>query len=91
MLSDALVERMLAEMEAGGMPISDCEAMITTTAELYAALGQSAEVGIETVAEAESTAELFVTYTGGSNCGRVVLEHAGADWIITENSEEVCG
>ncbi|QZY52379.1 hypothetical protein [Leucobacter tenebrionis] len=89
-LSDGLVERMLTEMQASGMPVSDCTTMITTTAELYAALGQSAEVEIDSIAETENTAELFVTYTGGSSCGRVALERVGTDWIITENSEEVC-
>ncbi|MBN8206110.1 hypothetical protein JF550_09080 [Microbacterium esteraromaticum] len=88
-LSDALVERMLAEMKASGFPVSDCAEMTNVTAQAYAATGNVAEVDIETVSEEAQRAELFVTYAGGS-CGTVVLEPGVEHWIMTEQSKEQC-
>lgn len=88
-LSDALVERMLAELAASGIPLGGCAEMIATTAELYAALGESADAEVETISEAADRAELFVTY-GSADCGTVVLVPEGGRWILTEHSQEVC-
>ncbi len=80
---------MLAEFQAIGMQVADCAAMTTATAELYAALGQAAEVEVETLSHTAQRAELFVTYAGG-DCGRVEMRPRADTWIMTENSEEEC-
>ncbi|MFC7790367.1 hypothetical protein ACU045_15435 [Microbacterium sp. MAHUQ-60] len=88
-LTDALVDRMLAELEASGMPVSSCAEMVSTTAALYKAVGDSGEVEIQTLSETETDAVLDVTYLSG-DCGTVALQRTGADWIITEQTEEQC-
>lgn len=88
-MSDALVKRMLAEMDASGIPVADCAAMITATAELYAAFGESAEVEVETLAHEADRAELYVTYAAG-DCGRVELVPNGGSWVMTQNAEDEC-
>lgn len=88
-LTDALVERMLAEMKASGWPVTDCAAMTESTAELYKATGQSQDVEIDTITVTADAAELHVAYIGGS-CGRVVMERATAHWVMNEYSEESC-
>ncbi|MFE6994763.1 hypothetical protein ACFVAE_02285 [Microbacterium sp. NPDC057659] len=88
-LTDALVDRMLAEMKASGLPAADCAEMIESTAAMYKATGQSADVEIDTVSATADTAELSVTYVSGS-CGSVVMERASAQWVMNEYSEEDC-
>ncbi|MDR2996746.1 MAG: hypothetical protein LBU78_01340 [Microbacterium sp.] len=88
-LTDALVDRMLAEMKASGLPAADCAEMIESTAALYKATGQSADVEIDTVSVTADSAELSVAYVSGS-CGSVVMERANAQWIMNEYSEEDC-
>ncbi|MFK4729900.1 hypothetical protein ROT00_09455 [Agromyces mediolanus] len=88
-LSDGLVERMLAELAANGIAVDGCAEMITTTAELYAAIGESPDAEVETISETADRAELFVTYAS-ADCGTVVLVPEGARWILTEHSEERC-
>lgn len=86
-MSDSLVQKMLDELRTQGTPASDCDTMITTTAELYRALGQSAEVDIDVVREDDETAVLFVTYVGG-DCGTVDMVRRAGGWVMTEMSEE---
>lgn len=88
-LSDALVERMLAEMAAEGIPVTSCAEMITATAALYKAFGDAGEVEVDTLSETETDALLHVTYLSG-DCGSVALERNVADWTITEQSEDEC-
>ncbi|MFE6733618.1 hypothetical protein [Microbacterium sp. NPDC057650] len=88
-LTDALVDRMLAEMKASGLPAADCAEMIESTAALYKATGQSMDVEIDTVSVTADAAELRVAYDG-SSCGSVVMERASAQWIMNEYSEEDC-
>lgn len=89
-MSPPLVERMVAEMAAQGWPgITDCASMITTTAELYAAVGDVAEVEISVREERPDATVLSVAYAGG-DCGSAVMVSEGARWIITEQSEEQC-
>ncbi|GAA2455767.1 hypothetical protein [Agromyces soli] len=88
-VSEELVTKMLAELAASGVALGGCAEMIATTAQLYAALGESADAEVETVSEAADRAELFVTY-GSGDCGTVVLVPGGGRWILTEHSQEVC-
>lgn len=88
-LNEALTERMLSEMRASGFPVTDCADMIATTADIYRATGATADVDIDVLEESSAGTLLFVRYAAGS-CGRVELVPSGADWIITENSEEEC-
>lgn len=88
-LTDELVDRMLAELEAGGIPVDSCAEMMSTTAALYKAVGDTGEVEIRTLSETETDAVLDVTYLGG-DCGTVALQRTEADWIITEQTEEQC-
>jgi|SRR5690606_10302944 len=88
-LNEALTERMLSEMRASGFPVTDCADMIATTADIYRTTGATADVDIDVLEESSAGTLLFVRYAAGS-CGRVELVPSGADWIITENSEEEC-
>lgn len=89
MMSDELVERMLAEMAAsfGAAPAS-CEEMVTITAAAYAATGTDAEVEVSVVSESASEATLFSTYVSSGKCGTIVLERSADSWVINEQSEE---
>ncbi|UTT58211.1 hypothetical protein [Cellulosimicrobium cellulans] len=89
-LAPELVDRMVAEMTAQGWPgITDCASMTTTTAGLYAAVGDvpDVEVGVRE-ARADATV-LSVVYDGG-DCGTAVMVPQGARWVVTEQSEEEC-
>lgn len=88
-LSEELVEKMLAILAEGGVPLADCTEMITTTAELYAAFGKTQEVDVETLVETPERAELRITYAEG-DCGRVEMVPNGPTWIMTENTDEEC-
>lgn len=90
LMTPALIEKMLAEVAASGMPMSSCEEMIALTAEAYRATGTDAEVSIAVQEETATAATLFVTYLSSGKCGTVVMERAGDSWILTEQSE-VCG
>ncbi len=88
-LTPELVTRMLAELnETGPLHAESCEEMITVTAELYRAAGQGAEVDIVVQQETETDATLFVTSLASGDCGTIVMTRTGADWLITEQSEE---
>lgn len=76
-------------MRASGFPVTDCADMIATTADIYRTTGATADVDIDVLEESSAGTLLFVRYAAGS-CGRVELVPSGADWIITENSEEEC-
>ncbi|PSL39208.1 hypothetical protein CLV49_2842 [Labedella gwakjiensis] len=89
LMTDALVDRMIAELAASGVAVSDCDEMISSTAALYAGLGIGADVDITVQEEAADSATLFVVYTDGGDCGTAVLERdAGTRWVINELSEE---
>lgn len=89
LMTDALVDRMIAELTASGVAVSDCDEMISSTAALYAGLGIGADVDITVQEETADSATLFVVYTDGGDCGTVVLERdAGTGWVINELSEE---
>lgn len=89
-LAPALADRMVAEMTAQGWPgITDCASMITTTAELYAAVGDVAEVEVTVREERPDATVLAVAYAGG-DCGTAVMAPAGSTWVVTEQSEEQC-
>lgn len=91
-LSPELVTRMLAELNAQSpVRAGTCEEMITTTAELYRATGQDPAVDIAVQEETATAATLFVTYLASGDCGTVVMVRPGADWIITELSQECAG
>lgn len=91
-LSPALSERMVAEINATGPAhVENCEQMITATAALYRAAGQSAEVDIDVRHETATDATLFVTYAGSGDCGTVVMKRSGTTWMLTEQSEECAG
>lgn len=88
MMSDELVERMLAEMSASfGTAPGSCEEMITVTAAAYAATGTDAEVEVSVVSESENEATLFSTYVSSGKCGTIVLERSASSWVINEQSE----
>ncbi|NJP65179.1 hypothetical protein [Streptomyces spiramenti] len=88
-LTDELVEKMLAEMEANGYPpVSGCEELTEATAEMYRAFGVSDEVTVEIVSETHTTATLFVTYVDGGDCGTIDMERTTRGWVITDQSEE---
>ncbi|MHA7135517.1 hypothetical protein [Oerskovia turbata] len=90
LLAPELVDRMVAEMTAQGWPgITDCASMITTTAELYAAVGDVPEVELSVLEERPDATVLSVAYVGG-DCGTAVMAPRGAGWVITEQSEEQC-
>ncbi len=89
MMSDALIERMLAEMsESLGATFGSCEEMITVTAAAYAAVGSSAEVEVTVVSESENEATLFSRYVDSGKCGTIVLERSADTWVMNEQSEE---
>lgn len=91
-LSPELVTRMLAELNAQSpVQAGTCEEMITTTAELYRATGQDPAVDVAVQEETATAATLFVTYLASGDCGTVVMQRPGADWIITELSQECAG
>lgn len=88
-LTPELAARMVAELNARGpFAVQNCEEMITATAELYRATGQSAEVDIEVQQETDTDATLFVTYVGSGDCGTVVMTRSGTGWVLTELSQE---
>jgi hypothetical protein len=90
-MTEALVQRMLDELAAGGFPgLTDCATLITTTAQMYAAVGQSAEVDIEVREQTADRAVLGVAYATGNSCGTAVMTPSAGRWVITENSEEEC-
>ncbi|WP_336708620.1 hypothetical protein [Oerskovia sp. USHLN155] len=89
-LAPALADRMVAEMTAQGWPgITDCASMITTTAALYAAVGDVAQVEVTVREERPDATVLAVAYAGG-DCGTAVMAPAGSTWVVTEQSEEQC-
>lgn len=91
-MTDALVDRMLAEMEADGFPgVDSCEAMIEVSAELYKSFGSSAEVTVEVQEETDIEAVLFVTYLDSGDCGTVTMAWQTGRWMLTEQSEECAG
>ena len=88
-ISEELAARMIAELNSSGpFQVSTCDEMITATAELYRATGQSAEVEVSVQEQSESDATLFVTYDDSGDCGTVVMTRSATGWIITEQSEE---
>ncbi len=89
-LAPELVERMVAEMTSQGWPgITDCASMTTTTAGLYAAVGDVPDVEIAVREERADATVLSVVY-GGGDCGSAVMAPAGTRWVVTEQSEEEC-
>lgn len=90
-LSPKLQERLIAQLNAQGVfAVSTCEQLVEVTAQAYKATGQSADVDVVVQSQTATDATLFVTYRDGGDCGTVVMNRQGADWIITEESEE-CG
>ncbi len=88
-LTPELSARMIAELNASGqLQVDSCEEMIAATAELYRALGQSAEVDIAVQEETATDATLFVTYLASGDCGTVVMTRPASEWVITEMSQE---
>ena len=88
-LAPQLVQRMIAELNANaGVNVSTCEEMIAATAQLYKAAGQDASVDIAVQHETATDATLFVTYGASGDCGTVVMNRPGTEWIITEQSQE---
>ena len=63
--------------------------MITTTAGLYAAVGDVPDVEVGVREERTDATVLSVVYEGG-DCGSAVLVPQGARWVLTEQSEEEC-
>lgn len=89
LMTEALQARMLAELSTGlGTDFSDCEAMITATAAMYAATGASADVEVDVVSQSAAEATLFATYVESGKCGTIHLASIGAGWLITAQSEE---
>ncbi|KFD44199.1 hypothetical protein IU11_04675 [Cellulosimicrobium sp. MM] len=89
-LAPELVDRMVAEMTAQGWPgITDCASMTTTTAGLYAAVGDVPEVEVGVREERADATVLSVVYDGG-DCGNAVMVPQGTRWVVTEQSEEEC-
>ncbi|MFF2270437.1 hypothetical protein ACFVTZ_19420 [Cellulosimicrobium cellulans] len=89
-LAPELVERMVAEMTSQGWPgITDCASMTTTTAGLYAAVGDVPDVEITVREERPDATVLSVVHDGG-DCGSAVMAPAGTRWVVTEQSEEEC-
>lgn len=89
LMTDALVDRMIAELAANGVSVSGCDEMIASTAALYAGLGVGADVDITVQEETTDSATLFVVYADGGDCGTAVLERdAGTGWVMNELSEE---
>lgn len=89
-LAPELVDRMVAEMTAQGWPgITDCASMTTTTAGLYAAVGDVPEVEVGVREERADATVLSVVYDGG-DCGTAVMVPQGTRWVVTEQSEEEC-
>ncbi|WP_353114391.1 hypothetical protein [Microbacterium sp.] len=90
-LTPELAARMLTELNATSpVRAESCEQMITATAELYRALGQSAEVDVAVQRETDQDAVLFVTYADSGDCGTVTMSRPGTSWVITEQTQE-CG
>lgn len=90
-LSPELIERMIAELNEGGMLLVDnCPDMMVATADLYRAFDQDATVDIDVQSETETDAVLFVTYLASGDCGKIVMHRPGGDWILTERTQE-CG
>lgn len=90
-LAPDLVARMIAELNASGATtVETCEQMIATAAELYRAVGDTGTgtVNVAVQKETATDATLFVTYAASGDCGTVVMERTGADWIITDESRE---
>ena len=91
-LAPDLVTRMIAELNASGATsVQTCEQMIAATAELYRAVGDDGAVDVAVQEETATDATLFVTYTAAGDCGTVVMHRTGADWIITDESQECVG
>ncbi|ADG74037.1 hypothetical protein Cfla_1133 [Cellulomonas flavigena DSM 20109] len=89
-MTPELADRMVAEIAAQGLPVTDCPALIDLTAGLYAASGQSAETAVEVVEQTDDMAVLHVVYTEGSSCGRVVMVPSDGHWVLDERSKEEC-
>lgn len=88
-LTPELADRMIAELNSSGpVQVTSCAEMISATAELYRALGQSAEVDVTVQEQNDTEATLFVTYLASGDCGTVVMERSATEWIINELSEE---
>lgn len=88
-LTPELADRMIAELNSSGqVQVTSCAEMISATAELYRALGQSAEVDVTVREQTDTDATLFVTYLASGDCGTVVMERSATDWIINALSEE---
>ncbi|MGK9149472.1 hypothetical protein KXS11_17695 [Plantibacter flavus] len=90
LMTDALVQNMIAELAAQGVTVSSCAELITSSAALYASLGISADVDVTVLSESPDAAELDVVYSDGGDCGTVVLEQTGHGWVLNELSQE-CG
>lgn len=89
-MTPELADRMVAEVAAQGLPVTDCAGLIDLTAGLYAASGQSAETSVEVLEQTDEMAVLHVVYTEGSSCGKVVMVPSGGHWILDERSKEEC-
>lgn len=88
LLSDELIDRMLAEFESiYGADLGGCAALTEQTAQLYEVFSKNADVDTDVIAETETTATLFVTYLASGDCGTVEMRKEPTGWIITENSE----
>lgn len=91
-LAPDLQSRMIAELNASGaVAVETCDQMISAAAELYAAVGDDGAVDVEVQQETATEATLFVTYLASGDCGTVVMQRTGTEWIITDESRECAG
>lgn len=89
-MTPALTQRMVDEITAQGLPgVTDCTTLITMSAQLFAAAGQSSEPAVEVREQTEDRAVLDVTYAEGS-CGSVVLRPGDGHWLLDERSRQEC-
>ena len=90
-MTPALADRMVAEITAQGFPgITDCASLISITAGLFAAAGQTSQTTVELREQAEDRAVLHVTYVAGTSCGLVVMRPGEGHWVLDERSKEEC-
>ena len=91
-LAPDLQSRMIAEVNASGaVSVETCEQMIAAAAELYAAVGDDGAIDVAVQQETATNATLFVTYLASGDCGTVVMQRTGTEWIITDESRECAG
>ncbi|CDK00281.1 Glutamyl-tRNA reductase [Microbacterium sp. C448] len=91
-LAPDLQSRMIAEVNASGaVSVETCEQMIAAAAELYAAVGDDGAIDVAVQQETATNATLFVTYLASGDCGTVVMQRTGTEWIITDESQECAG